>query len=166
MRKKHFGAMIWKIFLGMFQFSQIFQISTKAERTFEWKVIFTLLWVPPVSLLESCDTQRRRSSSFSTNTQISRACFQIGKLGKIKFLNNLLKNSPKLSIKARAAVSFRYRNAFLIFTFEPIPSDKYNSTFFWQLQVTLWKYYQLSFELLNFWLPCTSEKLTLKCWLF
>ena len=87
MKKKHFGAMIWKIFLGMFQFSQIFQISTKAERTFEWKVIFTLLWVPPVSLLESCDTQRRRSSSFSTNTQISRACFQIGKLGKIKCLN-------------------------------------------------------------------------------
>ena len=41
-----------------------------------------------------------------------------------------MKNSPKLSIKARAAVSFRYRNAFLIFTFEPIPSDNYHSTFF------------------------------------
>ena len=93
-------------------------------------ISITLLLVTPVSLLESCDTQRRRSSSFSTNTQISRACFQIGKLGKIKCLINLLKNSPKLSIKARAAVSFRYRNAFLIFTFEPIPSDKYHSTFF------------------------------------
>ena len=144
----------------MLQFSQIFPLSTNAERTFEWKVIFTLLWIPPVSLLESCDTQRRRSSSFSTNTQISRACFQICKLGKIKCLNNLLKNSPKLSIKARAAVSFRYRNAFLIFTFEPIPSDNYHSTFF-LVQVTFWKYYQ-SFEwsyMLSFWLPCTFKDL-------
>ena len=144
----------------MLQFSQIFPLSTNAERTFEWKVIFTLLWIPPVSLLESCDTQRRRSSSFSTNTQISRACFQICKLGKMKCLNNLLKNSPKLSIKARAAVSFRYRNAFLIFTFEPIPSDNYHSTFF-LVQVTFWKYYQ-SFEwsyMLSFWLPCTFKDL-------
>ena len=46
MKKKHFGAMIWKIFLGMFQFSQIFQISTKAERTFEWKVIWCVHHTP------------------------------------------------------------------------------------------------------------------------
>ena len=81
-------------------------------------------------------------------------------LGKMICLNYLLKNSPKLSIKARAAVSFRYRNAFLIFTFEPIPSDNYHSTFF-LVQVTFWKYYQ-SFEwtyMLSFWLPCTFKDL-------
>ena len=98
--------------------------------------------------------------AFPCRPRYLESVFKICWLGKIKCLINLLKNSPKLSIKARAAVSFRYRNAFLIFTFEPIPSDNYHSTFF-LVQVTFWKYYQ-SFEwtyMLSFWLPCTSKDL-------
>ena len=163
---KHFRAMIWKVFLGdasilpnipnIHQSREDFWMKSDfvVPSHFSWSHLYLFL---KVVIHKDADPQAFPRIPRYLEPVFKNCGFF---LGKMICLNYLLKNSPKLSIKARAAVSFRYRNAFLIFTFEPIPSDNYHSTFF-LVQVTFWKYYQ-SFEwtyMLSFWLPCTFKDL-------
>ena len=130
---KHFRAMIWKVFLGDASILPNIPNIYQSREDFWMKSDFVFpshfSWSHLYLFLKVVVHKDANPQAFPCRPRYLESVFKICWLGKIKCLINLLKKSPKLSIKARAAVSFRYRNAFLIFTFEPIPSDKYNSTF-------------------------------------